>query len=52
MKKQLETHKQKNEHFDQDMNKSKIAQEKRIKAYDKDISSMQENRAYEIKKYE
>lgn len=47
--KQLEAHKQKNEHFDQDMNKSKIAQEKRIKAYDKDISSMQENRAYEIK---
>lgn len=47
--KQLESHKQRNEHYDQDISKSKTAQDKREKAYEQEISSMQENRSYEIK---
>lgn len=47
--KQLENHKQKNEHFDQDLEKSRAIQEKREKTYEQDVSSMQENRAHEIR---
>jgi len=47
--KQLETHHQKNEHYSKDIIKSRSKNDKDHKAYDQEISHMQENRAHEIK---